>query len=71
MVKIIILTIVITLFIIGTIHAYIMLGTSEHHGDYTARIFTAMLWPVAALLYSIAHIHKIVRRSIKKWKMTR
>jgi len=71
MVKIIILTIIITLFLIGTIHAYIMLGTSEHHGDYTTRIFTAMLWPVCWVAYTISYIYKKIRRGLKKWKKRR
>lgn len=68
MVKIIILAILLTFFVLGVIHAYIILGKSDHSDDILARLFTSMLWPLAWVLYTVVYVYKKIRRRIKKWK---
>ena len=67
-VKLILITAVITFFVVGVIHAYIMLGKSHHGGEYLARFVTALMWPFCFLFYTGEYVYKRIKRKIETWK---
>lgn len=72
MIKLIILTVIITFFVLGVIHAYIILGDEKGSDDYVTRLFTSLLWPLCWVAYSIAWVYMKAKKGIKKgWNKTK